>query len=255
MKHLIKLVFFVTLTNYSFAQNTDFLHEINSPIVKEINTNVDSLQNLLNQFNLSKNDIINNTATAYYIFMDKGDMKSALNDIENKLPFEDWILKHKEAKIYRDLVILKTDYNNYKNKPMTNYSNLPTKQLLPRSVLTSTDNTYQSGDWIINYSPSNKAVDEFIIGFYLTSSFGDTKLEEQFPKVIAYGNAFEERGNNWLDNSQRKPVLDKILSFLEKLIDVCAAIVINYNNPDLIRYAVANVVVPKMAKTSTGFGK
>ena len=180
--------------------------------------------------------------------MDKGDVKSALYDIENKLPFNDWILKYKEAKVYSDLIVLKTDYNNYKNKAMTNYSNLPTKKLRPRSVLTSNEKTYETGDWIINYSPSNKAVDEFIIGFYLTSSFVDTKLEEHFPKVIAYGNAFEERDNNWLNNTQRKPVLDKILSFLEKLIDVCAAIVINYNNPDIIRYTVANVVVPKMAK-------
>jgi len=255
MKHFIKLVFFVILTNYSTAQNTALLHEINTPIVTDINTKVDSLQNIINQFNLSNNDIVNNTATAHYIFMDKGDIKSALNDIENKLPFEDWMLKHREAKVYSDLIVIKTDYNNYKNKSMTNYSNLPTKQLLPRSILTSTGNTYQKGDWIINYSPSNKAVDEFIIGFYLTSSFGDTKLEEQFPKIIAYGNAIEERSNNWLNNSPRIPVLDKILSFLERLIDVCAAIVINYNNPDLMRYAVANVVVPKMAKATTGFGK
>ncbi|MGE0560752.1 MAG: hypothetical protein AB7O47_02965 [Flavobacteriales bacterium] len=248
MKHLIKLVFFVTLTNYSLAQNTDFLHKTNSPFINEIDIKIDSLQNILNQYDFDKNEILNNTATAYYIFMDKGDIQSAMIDIENKISFEEWAFKYKYAKIYEDLIVVKTDYDNYRDKPMTNYSNLPTKKLLPRSILTSIDKDYKAGDWIINYSPKNKAVDEFLIGFYLTSGFGDVNLEKQFPKVIAFGNAIEERSNNWLNNSNKTPVFDKILHFLEKLIDVCAAIVINYNNPDIIRYAVANVVVPKMTK-------
>ncbi|HRP59782.1 MAG TPA: hypothetical protein PK833_05770 [Vicingus sp.] len=58
-----------------------------------------------------------------------------------------------------------------------------------------------------------------------------------------------------INNFNNESALNRILSFLEKLIDVCAAIVINYNNPDIIRYAVANVLVPKMVKSSNGFQK
>lgn len=48
----------------------------------------------------------------------------------------------------------------------------------------------------------------------------------------------------------QEPAINKILSFLEKLVDVCATLFISYNNPDMLKVALTNIIVPKMTRHS-----
>ena len=42
--------------------------------------------------------------------------------------------------------------------------------------------------------------------------------------------------------------INKIIYFLEKLVDVCASIFISYNNPDLLKVTLTNIIIPKMTR-------
>lgn len=251
MKTLKTIAFVATLFNHATAQN----FSIDSLIKNEIDLSIDSIKEELAALNLTDAELLKHTASAHYIYMESGDIKSAVKDMENNLSFNKWLAKHPNVKLEENLLVVKTDYSLMKNKKSTNYTSLPSKNRLPHSIISKNSLTSSSRRWIFNYSPKNKFSDEFLIGFYFTSDFGFEALTEHAPKIIAYGNAIEEKGNEMLSNFNQEPALNKILSFLEKLIDVCAAIVINYSNPDIIRYAVANVLVPKMAKSTSGFQK
>lgn len=251
MKTLKTIAFVAILINHATAQN----FSIDSLIKNEIDLSIDSIKEELAALNLTDAELLKHTASAHYIYMESGNIKSAVKDMENNLSFNEWLAKHPNVKLEENLLIVKSDYSLMKNKKSTNYTSLPAKNRLPHSIISKNDLTTSSGKWIFNYSPKNKFSDEFLIGFYFTSDFGFEVLTENAPKIIAYGNAIEEKGNVMLSNFNQEPALNKILSFLEKLIDICAAIVINYNNPDIIRYTIANVLVPKMVKSTSGFQK
>lgn len=254
MKTLKLLAYFVTLTIYATAQNND-ITLYDSIIKSNTSLNLDSLKQEDSNLNYADIEFLNHTATAHYVYMDKGNVKAALKDMEINLPFNEWIQKYPDVKIEQNLLVVKSSTTNYKNKIVTNYSSLPTKNTFPHSIISSKNISDINGKWVINYSPKNMYSDEFLIGFYFTSDLGIKSIEETFPKVIAYGNAIEEKGTMLLNNFNHEPTINKILAFLEKLIDVCAAIVINYNNPDIIRYTIANMLVPKMVKSTNGFQK
>lgn len=255
MKTLKLLAYFVALTTYATAQNNSITNLFDSILKSNTSINIDSLKQEASNLNYADIEFLNHTATAHYVYMDKGNVKSALKDMESNLSFEEWIEKYPNTKVEQNLLIVKSDYALNKNKSATNYCSVPNKNTLPRSIISNKNITESKGKWIINYSARNKFSDEFLIGFYFTSNFGIEALVEHYPKVIAYGDAIEEKTNTILNGFNKEPALNRILSFLEKLIDVCAAIVINYNNPDIIRYAVANIMVPKMVKSSNGFQK
>ncbi|HRN41618.1 MAG TPA: hypothetical protein PK649_06045 [Vicingus sp.] len=252
----IKTVAIVTiLFNHATAQEIELPRNNDSIIKNEINITVEELKQELALLQLNAPEVFHRTATAHYVYMDKGDIKSALKDMENNINFDEWVMKYPNNKLETNLLVVKTEYALPKYKKSTNYTSLPSKKRLPHSIISKNDLTTSEGKWVINYSPKNKYSDEFLIGFFFTSNFGFESIEEHFPKIIAYGNAIEEKSSNMINNFNNESALNRILSFLEKLIDVCAAIVINYNNPDIIRYAVANVLVPKMVKSSNGFQK
>lgn len=251
MKTLKTIAFVAILINQATAQN----FSIESLVKKEINSPLDSIKEELTALNLTDSEILKHTASAHYIYMESGNIKSAVKDMENNLSFNEWINKYPNVKLEENLLVVKSDYSLMKNKKSTNYASLPSENRLPHSIISKNNLTTSNGKWIFNYSPKNKFSDEFLIGFYFTSDFGFEALTEHVPKIIAYGNAIEEKGNVMLTNFNQEPALNKIITFLEKLIDICAAIIINYNNPDLIRYTIANVLVPKMVKSTNSFQK
>lgn len=247
MKIIKTIAIIAILFNNATAQ-----HFVNDSLISnEIDFYIDSIKQELAALNLTDAEILKHTASAHYIYMESGDIKSALKDMENNIPFDEWIEKYPNTKLEENLLVVKNDYAVLKKS--TNYTSLPAKNRLPHNIISKNNLTASQGKWIINYSRKNKFSDEFLIGFYFTSDFGFEALAEHSPKIIAYGNAIEEKGNIMLTNFNQEPTLNKILSFLERLIDVCAAIVINYNNPDIVRYTIANILVPKMTKSINGF--
>ena len=151
----------------------------------------------------------------------------------------------------KNLLIVQSEYLNYKNERMFNYNNVPTKnQFIHNVTLTEKTNINHSckGKWIYNYVPKSPFSDEFIMGFYFTSDFELNPVTEQPPQVNAYVNQLQNQSEGLVGPIKNKMAFDKVIRFLEKLVDVCAALFIHHNRPDLIGFSIANLVVPKMTR-------
>ena len=254
MKHLQLTIAFLFILSYNVAQNTDATPKLNFELNAEQQQILNSFQEELANNGINESDILNHTATAHYIYIDKGKIKSAIRDLKNNIPFDEFILQHPETKVDSNLLVVRQQQLNFKNENVTNYTNLPANKKYLHSITTTRKTVGAAanfnGKWVYNYVPKSKYADEFLMAFYFTSDFGFESLINQFPNVIAYSNNIQKKADMLLQNYNQEPAINKIISFLEKLVDVCASIFISYNNPDMLKVALTNIIVPKMTRHS-----
>lgn len=252
MKHLQLTIAFLFILSYNIAQNTDATPKLNFELNDEQQQILNSFQKELVNNGFNESDFLNHTATAHYIYIDKGKIKSAIKDLKNNIPFDEFILKYPETNIDSNLLVIKQQQLNHKNETVTNYTNLPKNKKYLHSI-TSTRKAVNPNynfkeKWIYNYVPKTKYSEEFLMAFYFTSNFGVEPLMNEFPNIIAYSNRIEKKGDLLAQKYNQEPTLNKILNFLERLIDVCASVFISYNNPDLLKVALTNIIIPKMTR-------
>jgi hypothetical protein len=248
MKHLQLTIAFLIISNLCCAQTDNLNFELNSEQLQVF----DDFKEELNNNGINESDFLNHTATAHYIYIDKGKIKSATKDLKNNIPFDEFILKYPETNIDSNLLVIRQQQLNYKNETVTNFTNLPAKKKYLHSITTTrktvTNQFNFNGKWVYNYIPKTKFSDEFLMAFYFTSDFGFEPLLNEFPNVIAYSNNIQKKGELMLNNYNQEPTINKILNFLERLVDVCASVFISYNNPDLLKVALTNIIIPKMTR-------
>ncbi|MCB9361626.1 MAG: hypothetical protein H6588_10030 [Flavobacteriales bacterium] len=236
------------------AQNTDTTPQLNFELNAEQEQLLNSFKNKFANNYISEQDFINHTASAHYIYIDKGKIKTAIKDLKNNISFDEFILKHPETIVDSNLLVVRQQQLNFKNENVTNYTNLPATKKYLHSI-TTTRKTVEvgvkfKGKWVYNYVPKSKYADEFLMAFYFTSDFGFEPLINEFTNVIAYSNHIQKESDKLIQHYNQEPAINKILSFLEKLVDVCATLFISYNNPDMLKVALTNIIVPKMTRHS-----
>jgi hypothetical protein len=252
MKHLHITIIFLFTLSYSLAQNEIYNSTFNLELNTELQQVLNSFHDELTKNGINESDFLNHTATAHYIYIDKGKIKSAIKDLKNNIPFNEFILQHPDTKVDSNLLVIRHQQLNFKNETVTNYTNLPGNKKYLHSI-TSTRKTVMpnynfKGKWIYNYVSKTKYSDEFLMAFYFTSNFGFESLSNQFPTVIAFSNSIQKKGDLLVEKYNQETSINKIISFLEKLVDVCASIFISYNNPDLLKVALTNIIIPKMKR-------
>jgi hypothetical protein len=254
MKHLQITIAFLAILNLCCAQADSFNQNLNFELSTEQQLLFNSFKNELANNNINEQDFINHIATAHYIYIDKGKIKSATKDLKNNISFDEFILKHPETIVDSNLLVVRQQQLNFKNENVTNYTNLPATKKYLHSI-TTTRKTVEvgvkfKGKWVYNYVPKSKYADEFLMAFYFTSDFGFEPLINEFTNVIAYSNNIQKQGELTINRFNQQPAINKILNFLEKLVDVCATLFISYNNPDMLKVALTNIIVPKMTRHS-----
>ena len=252
MKYLQLLIPLTFSISFCTAQNKEFNQIVKANLNHEQVLIIDSFNQELNSFGLNEENLFRNLSTAHYIYIDKGKIKSAMKDIKNNMLFEKWVQKYPEAIIDTNLLVIKQQSLNHKNKTVTNYTNFAKKDKYIHNITTTRGSAMSSqinkGTWVFNYIPKNEFSEEFLIAFYFTSDFGLGALTNKYPQVIAYTKSLQNRGEVFINKYNQKPNINKILLFLGKFIDVCASLFISYNNPDLLKFTLTNIIVPKMTK-------
>lgn len=128
MKHLQLTLTFLFILSYSMAQNTAATPKLNFELNTEQQQILNSFQEELASSGNNEFDFLNHTATAHYIYIDKGKMKAAIKDLKNNMPFDEFIIKHPETKVDSNLLVIRQQQLNFKNENVANYTNLPTKK-------------------------------------------------------------------------------------------------------------------------------
>lgn len=252
MKHILIITYLLFSTSYCSAQNIKFNEFVSSTLNEEQQLILDSFHTELNSYGLNEEDLFSNLSTAHYIYIDKGKIKAAMKDIKNNMPFDKWITKHPETIVDSNLLVIRQQSLNYKNETVMNYTNFAEKDKYMHNITTTRKsviaNSTGKGTWVYNYVPKNEFSDEFLIAFYFTSDFGLGALTTKYPQVIAYTKNIQNKGEVFINKHNKQPSINKVLTFLGKFIDVCASLFISYNNPDLLKFTLTNIIVPKMTR-------
>src|SRR5262245_47498448 len=114
MKSLFILIFLLTGT-FSFSQLNEFGYYPNGLIysdttVKQLKFIVDSLNLKFKVCDLNKKYVSKPQALAHYVSLTKGDIKSALKDVQSNIPYEDFIKKYDSLTIENNLLVVKFKY-------------------------------------------------------------------------------------------------------------------------------------------------
>ncbi len=252
MKHIQLITYLLFSISYCSTQNIAFNQFANSTLNEEQQLILDSFHQELTSYGLNEEGLFSNLSIAHYIYIDKGKIKTATRDIKNNMPFEKWIAKHPETTVDSNLLVIRQQSLNYKNETVTNYTNFAEKDKYMHNITITRKSAVTSrtekGTWVYNYIPKNEFSDEFLIAFYFTSDFGLGALTTKCPQVIAYTKNLQNKGELFINKYNKEPSINKILAFLGKFVDVCASLFISYNNPDLLKFTLTNIIVPKMTR-------
>jgi hypothetical protein len=147
---------------------------------------VDSLNLKFKTCDLNKPFLCKYQAMAHYVELEAGNLKAARKDMENGLPFEEFVAKYPKAKQEKDLLVIKYYYQDYQGDDMVRY----------KSVLEDHDIRIEGnqkkylepvkGKWVIDYWNSGNYSDKAIRGFYFTTEFNSHPLPEKYARMVQY---------------------------------------------------------------------
>ncbi len=125
------------------------------------------------------------------IYLKDGNVQQAKKDIENNIPFEEFVKKYPNAEITHNRLISRNKYKNYENKEVAEFSELELLNGYGSSIelkdLTFYDKDLQS-KWVYYFQKKSKYYDEYIVAFYFPNSFVSNEIPQKYAKMIGYAD-------------------------------------------------------------------
>ena len=166
----------------------------------------------------------------HIIRLDTNDVKQAKKDIENNMSFENFILKYPNAKIEKNVLIVKSKYINYSEKEVVEFSEIDLNSNYGFEISKENQNDLYNkalkNTWIFNYNEKSKYSIESINAFYFPEEFKTSPLNLKYSRQIGYSDClidtiatkfksdaksgWVDLPNNWQELSEKKK---------EKLLD------------------------------------
>lgn len=167
---------------------------------------------------------------AHIIRLDTNDIKQAKKDMKNNISFENFVLKYPNAKIEKNVLIVKNKYINYEEKEVVEFSEIDLNSGYGFEInQENKNNLYDKplkNTWLFNYNEKSQYSKESINAFYFPEEFKAIPLDLKYSRQIGYSDCLidtvvtkfkDTTKEGWVDlpeNWQSLPEKDK-----EKLLD------------------------------------
>lgn len=197
MKRIPILLIIIISSIYCNAQDGEFdIHSnglmYSDTTMTQLRFIVDSLNLKFKSCELSKVYYSKSQAKAHYINLDKGNIKSAKQDMMNKIPFDTFINKYAPGTIEKDQLVVKWKYPNHQQKNVVEFSSirLASGDTYEITVDENTDINNQNiqGTWIFDYWQGGEYSGESIRAYYFTTSFKSHPLMDEYARIVQYSN-------------------------------------------------------------------
>ena len=131
-------------------------------------------------------------AIGHIIQLDTNNVTQAKKDIENNISFEDFVLKYPNAKVERNVLIVKYKEKNSPKKEIIEFTEISPAIGNGLSVTQeNTNNLYNKAlkkSWIFNYGEKSEYSKEAIIAFYFPEGFKTILLDLKYSRQIGYSD-------------------------------------------------------------------
>ena len=122
-------------------------------------------------------------AKAHYVYLEKGSMKEARDDMNASMPFDEFIKKHPQVQVEKDLVVVKYRYLN-DEKEVAEFTSVLEEQTLRFIDRPDLFARAIEGKWLFKYSSYSK----YFQAFYFTTEFKKQPLAEEYARMIQYAD-------------------------------------------------------------------
>ena len=168
---------------------------------------VDSLNIKFRMCDLNKTYYSKAQGQAHFVHLEKRNIKEARNDIKKNMPFDDFIKKHHNAIVDKDLIVVKFKYHNYQDKEVIDfYSYLKEHEVSFDKQLETYENI-EKGTWVFDYSANGKYTTESIRAFYFTTALTKKPLPETYARMVQYSDCMVDTSTQiFKENAKRSSV-------------------------------------------------
>lgn len=238
MKKILTVIVGLFWTISAYCQNGEFKVYPNGLIYSEQTMNklsriVDSLNLKYKTCNFNTVFYSKSQAIGHIVKLDKGNIKGAKKDMENQIPLDDFLKKYPEAVIERNVLVLKSKYNDYNEQSIVEFEHFDLKDDYGFSIHSKDLSLYEkdfSNKWLFEYSEKSKYDHESLAGFYFPANFSSAPLPQKYAQMIGYSdclidttttkfkdnlkNGWVKLPENWTDLSDKKKanLLDEMRS-------------------------------------------
>ncbi len=152
----------------------------------QLNTIVDSLNLKYKVCELDRVYRSEQQAEGHYVYLKEGNIVGAQKDIENGMPFSEWLLKYPQAEVTKNLLIIKYEYENYKGEHTTVFNSLITDQQLRFTNQPELFHKPVYRTWMHQYHEKTEYGSERLKGFFFGSEFKSKPLPETYARMVQY---------------------------------------------------------------------
>ena len=195
MKQLISAFAALLLTAPILAQNEFKTYSNNliysTKTMKKLEHIVDSLNLKYKVCDYNKVFRSKYQTVGHFIKLDTSDVKQAKKDMENNISFEDFVLKYPNARIKKNILIVKFKYTDYEEKEVTEFSEISLSGNGYEILQENKDNLYNKSfknTWQFDYNEKTKYSKESVTAFYFPDDFKSVPLDMKYNRQIGYSD-------------------------------------------------------------------
>ncbi len=221
-----------------YCQNAEFTVYSNGLIYNEqtmsrLSHIVDSLNLKYKMCDFDKVFYAPSQTTGVIVTLKKGNVMQAKKDMEDNIPFADFVSKYPDATIQRDVLIVKSRYKNYDEEEVVEIGHFDLKSDYGFSIELKDVALYEKdlkNEWLCDYQEKSSYSEEYLQAFYFPNNFSSPPIPAKYCRMIGYSdclidttvakfkdnleNGRVELPSNWQTLSQKKQrqLLDKMRS-------------------------------------------
>ncbi len=145
---------------------------------------VDSLNLKYKSCELNRTYYSSAQAKAHIVILEKGNVREAKKDMKQGMLFEDFLKKYPGAKVRRNALVVRTNYQDYQGKEVIEYGevSLNTNYGLEIQRSKADPDIGKQGSWL--YDSEKESLD----AFYFTTGIASAPLKENYARRIGYSD-------------------------------------------------------------------
>ncbi len=131
-------------------------------------------------------------AKAHIVILEKGKLREAKKDMEQGMPFEDFLKKYPEATVRRNALIIRSIYSDYQDKQVVEYSEVNMNHNYGLEIRRARTDSMagKQGSWLYDRE------EESLKAFYFTTALSSALLKESYARRIGYSDCLVDTSTN-----------------------------------------------------------
>ncbi len=159
--------------------------------MKKLERIVDSLNLKYKSCDLNTTYYAISQTIGHKIRLDSGNIKQARKDINDQIPFEKFVQKYPQAKIDKNVLVIRNKYTNYNGIEKVSYSEIDPNHAYGVDINDQLPGSYLQNmkhSWIFSYQEKTAYSKESLTAFFFPEPFSTPSLQSKYARWVGYSD-------------------------------------------------------------------